>query len=176
MSRAERGQLDGRVALVTGAARRIGRAIALALADEGAAVIVNARSSLAEARAVAAEIETSGGRALVHLADVTDEAMAEYIRCCTPENIHGVCEDYRAAIEVDFEMDRIDLEAGRKVQCPLLVLWGENSHVERSFEPVHAWSHYTANVARARRLPSGHYPAEQCPDETYGELISFFRC
>jgi 3-oxoacyl-[acyl-carrier protein] reductase len=74
MTRAGRGQLDGQVALVTGAARRIGRAIALALADEGAAVIVNARSSLDDARAVAAEIETSGGRALVHLADVTDEA------------------------------------------------------------------------------------------------------
>jgi haloacetate dehalogenase len=112
----------------------------------------------------------------VGTAGFTAEAMAEYIRCCTPENIHGVCEDYRAAIAVDFEMDRIDLEAGRKVQCPVLVLWGENSHVERSFEPVHAWSHYAANVARARKLPSGHYPAEQCPDETYGELISFFRC
>ena len=111
----------------------------------------------------------------VGAAGFTKEAMAEYIRCCTPENIHGVCEDYRAAIEVDFEMDRIDLQAGRQVQCPVLVLWGENSHVERSFEPVHAWSHYAANIAGARKLPSGHYPAEQCPDETCEELISFFK-
>jgi 3-oxoacyl-[acyl-carrier protein] reductase len=68
-------QLNGRVALVTGAVRRIGRAIALALAGDGAAVVINTRSSRAEADGVAAEIEAAGGRALVHLADVTDEAV-----------------------------------------------------------------------------------------------------
>jgi 3-oxoacyl-[acyl-carrier protein] reductase len=67
-------ELAGRVALVTGASRNIGRAIALALADAGAAVVVNARSSLDEARAVADEIESTGGKALAVLADVTDES------------------------------------------------------------------------------------------------------
>jgi 3-oxoacyl-[acyl-carrier protein] reductase len=66
-------ELEGRVALVTGASRNIGRAIALALAQAGAAVVVNARASLDEARAVAKEIEALGGKALVSLADVTDE-------------------------------------------------------------------------------------------------------
>ena len=66
--------LDGKVAIVTGAARNIGRAIALALAAEGAAVVVNARSDKAAADAVAKEIAAAGGRALVHLADVSDEA------------------------------------------------------------------------------------------------------
>jgi 3-oxoacyl-[acyl-carrier protein] reductase len=70
-------ELEGRVALITGAVRRIGRAIALALAGEGAAVVINARSSRGEADAVAAEIEASGGQALVHLADVTDEAAVQ---------------------------------------------------------------------------------------------------
>jgi 3-oxoacyl-[acyl-carrier protein] reductase len=69
--------LEGRVALVTGAVRRIGRAIALALAEDAAAVVVNARSSRAEADAVAAEIEARGGQALVHLADVTDETAVQ---------------------------------------------------------------------------------------------------
>jgi 3-oxoacyl-[acyl-carrier protein] reductase len=67
-------ELAGRVALVTGAGRNIGRAIALALADAGAAVVVNARRSQGEADAVAAEIERGGGRALAVLADVTDAA------------------------------------------------------------------------------------------------------
>ena len=67
-------ELDGRVAIVTGAARNIGRAIALDLADAGAAVVVNARTSEAEAQALAGEIEAVGGRAYAFVADVTDEA------------------------------------------------------------------------------------------------------
>jgi haloacetate dehalogenase len=105
----------------------------------------------------------------------TEEALAEYIRCCTPENIHAVCEDYRAAITADFEMDRRDLEAGRRIECPVLVLWGERSHVERSFEPIEAWSHYATRIAGACKLASGHYPAEQAPEETYEALIGFFK-
>ena len=88
--------------------------------------------------------------------------MGEYMRCCTPENIHGVCEDYRAAISVDFEMDRADFEAGRRIDCPVLVLWGERSHVERHFAPMEAWQAHASNLVGGRRLPSGHYPAEQC--------------
>ena len=72
MSMAER-ELEGRVALVTGAARNIGRAIALAFADAGAAVVVNTRASREEAEAVAREVGSRGSQGLVCLADVTDE-------------------------------------------------------------------------------------------------------
>jgi 3-oxoacyl-[acyl-carrier protein] reductase len=65
-------ELEGRVAIVTGAGRNIGRGIALALADGGAAVVVNARSNLKEAQAVAGEIERAGGKALALTADVAD--------------------------------------------------------------------------------------------------------
>jgi 3-oxoacyl-[acyl-carrier protein] reductase len=77
MANARGGELEGRVALITGAVRRIGRAIALALSGDGAAVVINTRSSQDEAEAVAAEIEGRGGRALVQLADVTDEAAVQ---------------------------------------------------------------------------------------------------
>jgi 3-oxoacyl-[acyl-carrier protein] reductase len=63
-------ELNGRVALVTGSARNIGRAIALDLAAAGACVMVHARASRAEAEAVAAEIRALGTRAGVWLADV----------------------------------------------------------------------------------------------------------
>lgn len=65
-------ELAGRVAVVTGSARNIGRAIAVELAKAGAAVVVNARSSKAEADATADAVRAAGGRAVVQLADVAD--------------------------------------------------------------------------------------------------------
>jgi 3-oxoacyl-[acyl-carrier protein] reductase len=70
-------ELTGRVAIVTGSGRNIGRAIALSLAAGGAAVVVNARANRAEADAVAAEIARAGGEALVAIADVTDAAAVD---------------------------------------------------------------------------------------------------
>src|ERR1700759_1079181 len=65
-------ELSGKVAMVTGAGRNIGRAIALALAEGGASLVINARSNRAEAEAVAGEIEATGGKAAVHIGDVAD--------------------------------------------------------------------------------------------------------
>jgi 3-oxoacyl-[acyl-carrier protein] reductase len=74
-------ELDGKIAIVTGAGRNIGRAIALTLAEGGASILVNARGNRAEAEAVAREIEAHGGKALVHIGDVADagavQAMAD---------------------------------------------------------------------------------------------------
>jgi 3-oxoacyl-[acyl-carrier protein] reductase len=70
----ERKVLDGQVAIVTGGVRRIGKVMALSLASEGATVVINAKSSRDEAEAAVREVEAAGGRALVHLADVTNEA------------------------------------------------------------------------------------------------------
>jgi 3-oxoacyl-[acyl-carrier protein] reductase len=66
--------LNGKVALVTGAARDVGREIALTLAAEGAAVAVNYLSSASEAEAVVAEIVAKGGKAKAYKADVPDYA------------------------------------------------------------------------------------------------------
>ena len=68
------GALAGKVALVTGGSRRIGREIALRLARDGAAVAVNARSSRGEVDSVVAEIKAAGGTAVPAMADITDPA------------------------------------------------------------------------------------------------------
>jgi haloacetate dehalogenase len=119
-------------------------------------------------RYIATKLDKKG----VGLSAFTPEAMAEYIRCCTPENIHAVCEDYRAAVSIDLAHDAADLHV--KIAMPMLVLWGEKSHVHRSFKPIEAWRERAADV-RGKMLPCGHYPAEQAPGETYAELAAFFK-
>lgn len=107
----------------------------------------------------------------VGLEGFAPEALAEYVRCCNAENIHAVCEDYRAAVSIDLEHDEADLD--RRIAMPALVLWGEKSHVNRSFRPLEAWKERAADV-RGTMLRCGHYPAEQTPDETCDELRAFF--
>lgn len=105
----------------------------------------------------------------------TEEEILEYIRVCTPENIHAVCEDYRAAATLDLQMDTEDFKAGRKVRAPALVLWGAKSHTAHHHDPRIEWPKYCAQIVRMQELPCGHYPTEQAPDATLGELLAFFR-
>lgn len=95
-------KLEGKKALVTGASRGIGRAIALALAAEGADVVVNYAGSEAAAKAVAAEIEAMGRKALVLQADISsnesatamvDAAVKEFGRIDILVNNAGITRD-----------------------------------------------------------------------------------
>ena len=83
-------ELAGQVAVVTGSARNIGRAIAIALAQAGAAVIVNARTSAAAAEEVAQEIRAAGGRAAVKVADITDPDQAASLIAAAVEHFGGL--------------------------------------------------------------------------------------
>jgi 3-oxoacyl-[acyl-carrier protein] reductase len=74
---ARMGKLDGKVALITGSGRNIGRATALALAREGAQIVVNARSNQAEADAVVREVQALGQQAISIIADVADRSAVE---------------------------------------------------------------------------------------------------
>jgi 3-oxoacyl-[acyl-carrier protein] reductase len=71
--------LTGKVAIVTGAGRNIGRAIALALADEGASVVVNVRSNKDEAVAVVRAIEANGGNATAHVGNIADAESTAFL-------------------------------------------------------------------------------------------------
>ena len=82
--------LEGRVALVTGAARDVGREIALALASEGAAVAVNYNSSGERAQAVVEEIKSKGGRAIACKADIADLAAVKSMVSRTATELGGL--------------------------------------------------------------------------------------
>jgi 3-oxoacyl-[acyl-carrier protein] reductase len=82
--------LAGKVAIVTGAGRNIGRAIALRLAADGAAIVVNGRSDRAAVDAVAGEIEEAGGRAMPYLADVSDGPAVEAMAAAAEKAFGGV--------------------------------------------------------------------------------------
>ena len=104
------------------------------------------------------------------------ETMAEYVRCCTAEHIHGMAEDYRACLEVDFPMDDADWKAGKRVTCPLLPLRGQNrSGTHKMFDIDEAWAPYATNLLPSVKLPSAHYPMEEAPEETYKALYDFFK-
>jgi 3-oxoacyl-[acyl-carrier protein] reductase len=114
-------ELEGKVALVTGAARNIGRAIALSLAEGGAAVIVNTRSSHDEAESVAREIESRGGKALVCLADVTDERAFAGMVAQAKERFGRL--DFlvnNAAVRDVTPIDEIDLATFRRITAIIL--------------------------------------------------------
>ena len=100
-------------------------------------------------------------------------AVEEYVRCFSdPAAIHASCEDYRAAATVDLEHDRED--AGRRIDCPVLLLWGEQSFVGRSYDVLQAWAEYASDV-RGRALACDHYVPEEAPEATATELADFLR-
>lgn len=101
------------------------------------------------------------------------EAIAEYERCFNdPRTIHASCEDYRAAASIDLVHDEADAERGRKIECPLLALWGAHGVVERHHDVKGVWRGYARDV-QGRSLETGHFLVEERPEETARELLSF---
>ena len=102
-------------------------------------------------------------------------AVAEYERCfADPDAIHGACEDYRAAATIDLEHDRADVAVGRRIECPVRVLWGERGVVHRLFTPIADWQAWARLPVTGRTTPGGHYIPEESPEELSAEMLSFF--
>jgi haloacetate dehalogenase len=102
-------------------------------------------------------------------------ALAEYERCFTPATVHASCEDYRAAASIDLVHDEADVEAGRKLSCPVLALWGDKGVVHRLFDPLADWGAVAMpGQVQGRALPCGHFLAEEAPEATAAALAAFF--
>jgi haloacetate dehalogenase len=95
---------------------------------------------------------------------IESEVMEDYIRCFRDaRTIAGTCADYRAAASTDLVHDEETFAAGRRIECPVLVLWGQNSFVGQGYEPLSVWRQYAADV-HGNALPAGHFLAEEAPD------------
>lgn len=102
------------------------------------------------------------------------EAMAEYERCIqTAGSARGMCEDYRASASIDLDHDRADIAAGKKLQMPVNVLWGEHGVVAQNFDVLALWRERASNVD-GHTLPCGHYIAEEAPGELLAQAHNFF--
>jgi len=105
---------------------------------------------------------------------IEPQALADYERCfCTPEAIHGACEDYRASAGIDLEHDRASREAGQKIACDMLVLWGRRGVVDQLFEPLALWRAQCHGHVDGVRLPAGHFIPEELPEDTAAALLGF---
>ncbi|MBV8216527.1 MAG: alpha/beta hydrolase [Verrucomicrobia bacterium] len=85
---------------------------------------------------------------------------------------HAICEDYRAAVNEDLELDAADRANGRKLACPVQVLWPGAAMTQGSPNPVAIWSHWAADVIGAT-TSGGHLQPEDAPDEVLVALHSF---
>src|SRR3954463_16142714 len=114
-------ELAGRVAVITGAGRSIGRAMALELAAGGAAVVVNVRQNRAEAEAVVKEIEAKGGKAMIALADVVDAGAVNAMAKATLDRFGRI--DYlinNVALRAEQSIEHMTFEDWRRITGAVL--------------------------------------------------------
>jgi haloacetate dehalogenase len=102
------------------------------------------------------------------------EARADYLAALRlPGTVNSICEDYRAAAGIDLEHDRESRAAGVKVQCPLLALWGSKGSIPKWYDALAIWRQYAAGPVSGGVVNSGHYLAEEAPEEVLAALEGF---
>ncbi len=91
-------------------------------------------------------------------------------------HVHAICEEYRAAATIDAEHDRDDRDAGRRITCPLLVLWSSRGPLDSWYAadggPLGLWRGWARDV-RGKAVDAGHFFPEEIPERTVGELRGF---
>lgn len=88
--------------------------------------------------------------------------------------IHAFCEDYRAGAGADRQADEADLLAGRKIQCPTLVLTGDFALTRGKQPALDMWRSTFAPQAQGEMIDAGHFIAEENPSDTARALLRFF--
>ncbi len=103
-----------------------------------------------------------------------EAAMAEYRRCFRrPSVVAACCADYRAGATVDWETDRADRAAGRRIACPTLALWGGGRPGRGGFDSMEVWRAWCAGEVAGGPLDCGHFLPEEDPDGVLAALLPF---
>lgn len=101
-------------------------------------------------------------------------ALAHYLAALRdPQRVHAACEDYRAGAYADFEHDRADFEAGRRITVPMHVLWGGHGIAAGAGTPLDTWRQRAEQVT-GEPVDAGHFLPEENPDATADALLRFF--
>jgi haloacetate dehalogenase len=90
-----------------------------------------------------------------------------------PVRVHATCEDYRAGATIDRALDEADRAAGRKIEAPLLALWGTKGIPARGESPLDVWKRWAVNVS-GQGIDCGHFVPEEAPEATAAALAAFF--
>jgi haloacetate dehalogenase len=102
------------------------------------------------------------------------EARTDYLAALRePGTVTAICEDYRAAASIDLVHDRESRAAGQRVACPLLALWGRKGKIGQWYDPLAVWREYAGGPVTGHAVNSGHYLAEEAPDEVLAALDGF---
>jgi len=108
-------------------------------------------------------------------ARATTDVQKEFSRAQRdPANIHGMCEDYRAAASIDLDHDRVDFDKKNRIRTPFLTLWAERGSMGRLYDVMAVWREYATNVS-GKGLPGGHNLQEDSPNEVIAELMPFLK-
>ena len=101
-------------------------------------------------------------------------ALNDYLSCIkNPETISAICEDYRAAATIDIIDDKKSRDDNIKIKVPLLVLWGNKGKLEQWYETILIWQKYCSQEVKGKAINSGHYLAEENPDEVIENIKAF---
>jgi haloacetate dehalogenase len=101
------------------------------------------------------------------------EMRRAYIDAMRPQNVHAICEEYRAAATLDRAHDEADRKAGRRIACPVLALWGASGALESWYDPLQVWREWCDDV-RGGPVHGGHFFPEEDPRKTAELLERFF--
>jgi haloacetate dehalogenase len=90
-----------------------------------------------------------------------------------PARRHAMCEDYRAGATIDRALDEADRAAGRRIEAPLLALWGAHGIPAQGENPLEVWRRWATDVS-GKGIACGHFLPEEAPEETAEALDGFF--